>query len=357
MSVVRVELGPRSYDVNVGAGLIDDLGSQLPEGGEVVVVTDTNVDPLYGDAVENAISPRAGWRIVVPAGEPSKTVEVAERILEDLAGARVRRDDVLLTVGGGMVSDLGGFVASIYQRGIPLVHFPTSVVGQVDAAIGGKTGVNLSEGKNLCGTVYQPRVVIADTKTLMTLPEREFTSGLAEVAKYGFISIPQVLDEIEDGWARIASRNPEVMEKLVMKSVESKAELVAKDEFDNRDSRIFLNYGHTLGHALEAAGGYEQWTHGEAISIGMCFAAALSAEIGLLDAKSLERHVNVLRTAGLPTAAEFDADEVLHRVEIDKKHRGGVQRWVLLEELGEPIVRDDIQEATIHKALEAVIAR
>jgi 3-dehydroquinate synthase len=354
MSVVRVELGLRSYDVNIRPGLLNELGSRLPEGGEVVVITDTNVDPLYGDAVENAIAPRAGWRVVVPAGEASKTLEVADRILEDLASARVRRDDMILTVGGGMVSDLGGFVASVYQRGIPLVHFPTTVVGQVDAAVGGKTGVNLSEGKNLCGTVYQPRAVVSDTATLATLPDREFISGLAEVAKYGFISKPELLDEIEQGWEQIKSRDPELMEKIVVRSVESKAELVSRDEHDDRDARIYLNYGHTFGHALEASGGYERWTHGEAISIGMCFAAALSAAAGLLDKELSERHATLLSNAGLPTSAEFETDEVLHRIEIDKKNRGGVQRWVLLEAIGKPVVREDVDETLIHKALEMV---
>jgi 3-dehydroquinate synthase len=357
MSEVRIDLGPRSYLVTVGADLLEKLADRLPEGGEVVVITDSNVDPIYGDRVENAISPRAGWRIVVPAGEASKTMEVAERIVEDLASARVRRNDVVLTVGGGMVSDLGGFVASIYQRGISLVHCPTSLLGQVDAAIGGKTGVNLSEGKNLCGTFYHPRAVIADTQTLSTLPEREFVSGLAEVAKYGFISAPELLDEIEERREQIDSRDPEVMGKIVTRCVQIKGEIVSKDEFDHRDERIHLNYGHTFGHALEATGGYAEWSHGEAISIGMCFAAALSNELGLLDSKSRERHSELLDLVGLPTKATFDAEELMHRVEIDKKNRGGTQRWVLLESLGKPVVRDDVEESAIRKALETVESR
>jgi 3-dehydroquinate synthase len=354
MSDVHIDLGPRSYDVTIGTGLLEKLGNHLPEGGEVVVITDNNVDPIYGDRVENAITPRAGWRIVVPAGEATKTIEVAERILEDLAGARVRRTDLVLTVGGGMVSDLGGFVASIYQRGIPLVHFPTSLLGQVDAAIGGKTGVNLSEGKNLCGTFYHPRAVVADTETLATLPDREFVSGMAEVAKYGFISSPEMLDEIEGGLERIKARESELMEKIVTRCVETKAEIVSRDELDDRDERIFLNYGHTLGHALEAWGGYEEWSHGEAISIGMCFAAAVGVEMGLLDSASLDRHLKVLDVIGLPTKAAFDAEELMHRVEIDKKNRGGTQRWVLLETIGRPVVRDDVDEKVIRKALEIV---
>jgi 3-dehydroquinate synthase len=354
MSTVRIDLGPRSYDVTVGTGLMEKLGGLLPDAGEIVVITDSNVDSIYGDEVENAIAPRAGWRIVVPAGEATKTMEVAERIVEDLASARVRRSDLILTVGGGMVSDLGGFVASIYQRGIPLVHFPTSLLGQVDAAIGGKTGVNLSEGKNLCGTFYHPKAVIADTQTLATLPEREFVSGLAEVVKYGFISAPKLLDQVEEQLEKINSKDPDVMEQIVTTCVETKGEIVSRDEFDDRDARIVLNYGHTFGHALEAVGGYEEWSHGEAISVGMCFAAALSVEMGLLDSRSFDRHVQVLDAVGLPTKATFDAEELMHKVEIDKKHLGGMQHWVLLESPGKPVVRDDVDESVIRRALEKV---
>lgn len=353
MDKVRVDLGPRSYDVVVGAELLDELGELIGPGGEVVIITDTNVDEIYGDRAEKALVPRAGWRIVVPAGEQTKVLGVVERIVEDLAAARVRRSDLIVTLGGGMVSDLGGFVASVYQRGIPVVHVPTSLIGQVDAAIGGKTGVNLDEGKNLAGTVYQPRFVIADVTILESLPDEEFISGMAEVLKYGFALEPALLDEVEGNWSAISSRDATALQSIVTRCARAKAAIVSADERDDQGRRIILNYGHTLGHALETFDGYEGLRHGEAISIGMMFAASLAGALGILDKESIDRHARLLETAGLPTRGEFDPAQVMHHIEIDKKNEGS-QRWVLLEGLAKPVVRDDVEDALVLETLERV---
>jgi 3-dehydroquinate synthase len=225
----------------------------------------------------------------------------------------------------------------------------------VDAAIGGKTAVNLSCGKNLVGTFHQPAAVVADTRTLTTLPEREYRSGLAEVAKYGFSLDPPILDLLEANLDRVAARDPDLLEELVARSAGIKARIVAEDELDLKDRRAILNYGHTFGHALELDGGYERWLHGEAISVGLVFAATLAGASGLLDQDAVERHRSVLDRLGLPTRADFDPGAMAARWSMDKKHRG-VQHWVLLRGIGDPVVTPDVGPAAIETALAAVRA-
>ena len=355
-----VDLGDRSYEVWVGAGTLGKAGALMPPlaGCErVALISDTNVDAAWGAAAAEALSPLAATgevcRFVVPAGEASKSMHRAASLLEDLAAQRIRRGDLLVALGGGMVGDLAGFVASVYQRGMPMVQVPTTLLAQVDAAIGGKTAVNLTAGKNLAGTFHQPRAVIVDTTTLATLPEREYRSGLAEVAKYGFTFDPGLLGLLEDSLGAIGARDPEVLESIVARSVAIKASVVASDEHDLADRRIMLNYGHTLAHALEALGGYERWLHGEAVSVGLVFAARLAQELGMLDAASAERHRRVLESLGLPVTASFERADVEAAWSMDKKYKGGL-RWVLLNGLANPVVTTRAGSPEVAAALAAV---
>ena len=354
--VVRVELGERSYDVVVGPGLISEAAGFLPRDAyeKVAVIADQVVDALHGDALESSLREAAQvFRITVPPTEESKAWEVAGKLLESLAELRIRRHDLVATFGGGMVSDLGGFVASVYQRGIGLVHFPTTVLAQVDASIGGKTGVNLPAGKNLAGTFYQPSAVLADTSVLATLPLREFRSGMAEVVKYSLCYRPDMIPQVREVGRQGEAAREGLLARVIASCAEIKAHVVSADELDH-SGRIILNYGHTFGHALEAAGGYRRWLHGEAISVGMVFAANLASQMGLLTADEVDLHIRLLQEVGLPVAADFDPLVVTRAWEIDKKHQRR-QRWVLLEGLGKPVVHSDVKSEHLQAALETVL--
>jgi 3-dehydroquinate synthase len=350
----QVELGARSYEIVVGTGLID-TASQYVNGtpGKIVVIADETVDGLYGDRLAKSLS-RVGQvhRILVPSTETAKSWGQVGEILSRMAELKVRRNDLVVTFGGGVASDLGGFVASVYQRGVALIHIPTTLLGQVDAAIGGKTGVNLTAGKNLAGTFYQPSAVLCDVSVLKTLPSRQFRSGMAEVIKYGFCYEAEILDIVQSKAKAIEASDPEVMEDLVTRCAGIKARVVSADENDNQ-GRIILNYGHTFGHALEAAGGYELWLHGEAISLGMMFAANLAKAMGLLDDEAVEAHRKAFDAVGLPVQGQFDPNEVVRAWSIDKKFLDG-QRWVLLDGLQNPIVSSDVTPLHIEEALPAV---
>lgn len=382
MRTAHVSLGSRSYEIVVGSGLMGSAFEHLTgvpglRGFQkAVIVTDINVDPLYGEVLSKQAETVASVeRLVIQAGEKSKSWTVAGRLLEDLAALGVGRHDLLVTLGGGVISDLGGFAASTYLRGIHVVHIPTTLLGQVDAAIGGKTGVNLSAGKNLAGSFYQPSAVICDVETLPTLPEREFRSGLAEVIKYGLCFDSDILALVEGRLSTAASSDPgsdedkgpghkgaetrdfwdhSIWEEIVFRCAAIKGGVVSTDETD-QSARMLLNYGHTLGHALEAAGGFSKWSHGEAISVGMVFAANLARNLGILDGSVVALHRKIFEAAGLPVAAHVDHDEIMRFCRMDKKwdHR---QRWVLLEGLGKPVIRSDVEAPAIEAAMKSITA-
>lgn len=352
---VTVDLAERSYEIVVGEGLLDNAASFFAHEavGNVVLIVDTNVDPLYGARAIGALAPAGKViKLVVVASENSKSLTVVADLLARMAAARIRRQDLVVTMGGGVVSDLGGFVASIYQRGIPVVHIPTTLLAQVDAAIGGKTGVNLEAGKNLVGTFAQPQAVIADVSVLATLSARQFRSGLAEVIKYGLCYEEAILDVILGQTEAIKRKDPRVLADLVWRSAGIKARVVAQDETDF-GARTILNYGHTFGHALEAAGGYDVWLHGEAISLGMMFVAHVAHAMGLLSEEQVDLHRRALEGVGLPVQAQFDSEAVAGAWLIDKKFLDG-QRWVLLEGIGKPVVCSDVQPEHLQAALEQV---
>ena len=335
--------------VYVGDGSCLVLGS-LPvarEAEKVFVVSHPSLESI-ATSVSRSVS--NAETLMVPEGETSKTLGGAAILYERLAASAAHRHDLIIGVGGGVVTDLAAFVASTYNRGMPVVHVPTTLLGMVDAAIGGKTGVNLPAGKNLVGTFHQPSAVICDTSVLSTLPAPEFTAGLAEVAKYGFISEPRILDILERGLAAVQ----ENIEDIVLTSARIKCSVVARDERES-GLRETLNYGHTFAHAIEVTGGYGSIRHGEAVSLGMMAAAHLAAVLGRLDETSVDRHRGVLEAVGLPVRASLDIEELDRAWVRDKKYRGGV-RFVLLSRLGHAEIGIVAPRGALIEALERLAA-
>jgi 3-dehydroquinate synthase len=286
-----------------------------------------------------------------PEGEEAKSLPTMTALLRQLATQEAHRDDVVVALGGGAVGDLAGFVAATYMRGVPFVQVPTTLTAQVDAAIGGKTAVNLPEGKNLVGAFHQPVAVIADVRTLATLSERDYRSGLAEVAKYGLTLDPELLDLLERDPAAVLGRDPGALEDVVARCVRAKAGVVVEDERD-AGRRLVLNYGHTLGHALERLDAFAGRTHGEAIATGMVFAARLAEAEGLAEAGLAARHVRLLASLGLEAGGALpDVEEILAAMKMDKKYRGGI-RFVLLEDVGRPVVSEGVSADLVRAVLE-----
>jgi len=359
MRRVPVRAASGAYDVIVGPGLLEEgaILPELPGAEKAFLVTDATVGPLYVEPLSRTLAGAglATVTLTVAPGEPSKSLATAEALYQQLAVQEAHRDDPLFALGGGVVGDLAGFVAATYMRGVPLVQVPTTLTAQVDAAIGGKTGINLARGKNLVGAYHQPRAVIADVATLATLPEPEFRSGLGEVAKYGFALDPGVLDILEASLGAILARDPSVLEDLVARCAAAKAAVVSEDERD-AGRRLVLNYGHTLGHALERIDAFRGRSHGEAVALGMAFAARLAADLGVGPVDLVGRHRRVLASLGLPHGTQGVATEqVLEAMRMDKKYRGGV-RFVLLEAAGRPRIVADVPEDAVARAMEGLRA-
>ena len=353
---VTVPIPGRPYDVVIGRGVIGEVAEHLPDlpkAATAFVVADRTVfdrwfEPLAAGLLQRGLSPVS---LIVPQGEDAKSLSVYETLLHQLATQEAHRDDLVVALGGGAVGDLAGFVASTYMRGMPFIQVPTTLTAQVDAAIGGKTAVNLPEGKNLVGTFAQPRLVLADVEVLRTLPDRDYRSGLAEVAKYGLTLDLELLDRLERDPGPVLTTEPEAMEDLVARCVRAKANAVAQDERDT-GARLVLNYGHTLGHALERLDAFEGRSHGEAITIGMVFAARLAEARGLAAPGLAARSARLLRSLGLDTDGPLPpTDRVIASFQMDKKYHGGV-RFVLLEDVGKPVVVDDVGQAEIRTILE-----
>lgn len=353
---VTVPIPGRSYDVYVGAGTIASVGSLLPElhgASTAFVVADHSVSVRWFEPLAASLG-EAGLSTVllaVPSGEDAKTLQVYETLLHQLATQEAHRDDLVIALGGGAVGDLAGFVASTYMRGVPFVQVPTTLLAQVDAAIGGKAAVNLPEGKNLVGTFAQPRLVIADVDTLATLSERDFRSGMAEVAKYALTLDRELLDMLERDPGSVLARDTGVLEPLVARCVTAKARIVAEDERDD-GRRLVLNYGHTFGHALERLDAFAGRSHGEAVAVGMVFAARLAEARGVAPAGLAARTGRLLASFGLETDGSLPSpDDILSAFRLDKKYRGGV-RFVLLEDVGRPVVVDDVTDDELRGVLQ-----
>ena len=358
---VTVPIAERSYEVVIGAGVLDDAAALLPPlpgASRAFVVADRAVAERWFERLSSALSeyPLACVQLTVPAGEDAKTLDVYGTILHQLATQQAHRGDVVVALGGGAVGDLAGFVASTYMRGVPLVQVPTTLTAQVDAAIGGKTAVNLPEGKNLVGTFSQPCVVLADVEPLGALDERDFRSGLAEVAKYALTLDLELLQTLESDPAPVLRRDPVALEALVARCVAAKARTVVGDERDT-GARLFLNYGHTLGHALERLAAFAGRTHGEAIAIGMMFAARLAEARGLATAGLAARTGRLLSSLGLEVDGSLPpVDDMLAAFRMDKKFHDGV-RFVLLRDVGDPVVVDDVSNDDLRATMREMGAK
>ena len=352
---IKVAASTGGYSVWVGPGLMERAAEliPIPERSEVVaVVTDANVQALHGQRIGVGLeqSGRRTASFAIEPGEGAKTIDNTEALLRAFANNGLHRGDLVLGVGGGVTTDLAGFVGAVYHRGLAVAHVPTTLLGQVDAAIGGKTGVNLPEGKNLVGAFHQPVAVLADITALATLPEPELRSGLAEVVKHALLADPPLLQELVDGREGIFERDPDVLTDIVARAATVKVRVVERDETE-RGERAHLNYGHTLGHALEALGGYQRWRHGEAVSLGMTFASALAAELGM--SNWMGEHRRVLEALGLPTrgAGDVPLRALLEVMRGDKKYDAGM-RFIVLEEPGKPKIVTDVPPDAIAAAYE-----
>ncbi|MFQ5543722.1 MAG: 3-dehydroquinate synthase [Nitrospiria bacterium] len=339
MEAIHVDLGKRAYDIIHGGEILSLLGTTLRGlgvSGKLAVLTNPKIDRLHGMCLRDSLK-EAGYRpmmIRIPAGERHKTLEQINRVYDRLISRNFERGDTLLAFGGGVIGDMCGFAAATFLRGIAYVQIPTTVVAQVDASIGGKTGVDHPRGKNLIGAFHQPRLVYIDPGVLNTLNKREFKAGLAEIVKYGMISDTHFFAYLEKNSTAILSRNPEKLAYCIQRSAEMKASIVEADEQESGLRKI-LNYGHTFGHAVETLTGYQRYKHGEAVSIGMIFAARMAFAMGLIDATQVNRQTTLLKSLGLPTTIpKLDLQKVLKVMLSDKKVVGGEIYFVLPEKIG-----------------------
>ena len=351
MRIVQVPLGNRTYVIKVGGGLLSRFGTecaQLKLGQRCAVITDSNVGKKFAKAAVKSLF-ASGFQpvlITVPAGEISKRLAMVEKCYDQLAAHRLERKSFIVALGGGVVGDLAGFVAATYLRGIPFVQVPTTLLAQVDSSVGGKTGVNLKAGKNLAGSFYQPQIVLCDLDTLRTLPKREYISGLAEVIKYGIIYDAILFAQIERNLPKLLQRDAATLRTVVARCCEIKADVVGQDETES-GLRAILNFGHTIGHAIENSSGYGKFLHGEAIAIGQVAAARLSHQILGLPSGDVERIKNLFERAGLPVKVNLDSarrKKLFAAMRLDKKVSRGEIKFVLAEKIGR--VKFDCKVAT-----------
>jgi 3-dehydroquinate synthase len=341
VGIVNVPLGNRSYAIKIGTGLLGRLGAEcarLGLGTGCAIISDTNVAPRYGKIAHAALS-KAGFAptiITIPAGETAKRLKTVAACYDQLAAQHLERNSFVVALGGGVVGDLAGFVAATYLRGVAFVQVPTTLLAQVDSSVGGKVGLNLKAGKNLVGAFYQPRLVLCDLRTLASLPLREYRSGLAEVIKYGIIYDATLFQRLERDLPRLLCRDPRTLAAVIARCCEITADVVRQDETES-GLRAILNFGHTLGHALEAISHYGKYLHGEAISIGQVAAARLSAQVLGLPAGEADRIESILKGAGLPTQVKLNAPQrqkLLAAMRLDKKVSGGEVKFVLARRIG-----------------------
>lgn len=355
---VPVSLGDRSYEILIGANTLSRAANTLQPlklGPRGTIITDETVARLYAGQLRDALR-GAGFETevcTVPVGEKSKSLDLAARLYDQLLDAKLDRKSFVIALGGGVVGDLAGFVAATFLRGLPLVQIPTTLLAQVDSSVGGKVGVNLPLGKNLVGAFYQPRIVLIDVKTLESLSPREYRAGLAEVIKYGIIYDAELFRQLESEKNRVLARELGLMEKIVARCCEIKAEVVSKDERED-GLRAILNYGHTIGHAIEAVSHYDEFLHGEAIAVGMVCAARLSQRRGHLDKEQADRIEGIFKNYGFETAARaFPFDRLHAAMKVDKKALAGTIRFVLAKDIGNVFVTGEVAEADLRAVLEA----
>ncbi len=368
LDTVRLDLGARSYDILVGDGVLSDAGERIAavtKGRAPIVVTDANVAPLHLDSlnaamIEAGIAPSPA--IILPAGEKTKDFGHFQTLLDDILGRGIERSTVLLALGGGVIGDITGFAAASALRGVDFIQVPTTLLSQVDSSVGGKTGINSRHGKNLIGAFHQPRLVIADTATLDTLPKREVLAGYAEVVKYGLIRLPDFFTWLESNGQRVVDGDSAARRHAVTTSCRAKADIVGVDERESGD-RALLNLGHTFGHVLEAATGFGQTLlHGEGVSIGMVLAFDLSVTLGLCPAEDARRARAHLASVGLPVrptdipGVAWNVDELIRSMAKDKKVSDGRITFILANGIGKAFTRRDVDADTVRAVLSESVA-
>ncbi|MEJ2653358.1 MAG: 3-dehydroquinate synthase [Gammaproteobacteria bacterium] len=354
MKTLVVDLGERSYPIYIGEGLLaraDQLRAHIG-GRQVLIVTNDTVAPLYLQQAREAVADTQCHSVTLPDGERYKNWETLNRIFDALLENRCDRRVTVIALGGGVIGDMAGFAAACYQRGVPFIQVPTTLLAQVDSSVGGKTGVNHPLGKNMIGAFHQPNCVLIDTATLRTLPDRELSAGLAEIIKYGLIRDVAFLEWLEANMDALLERDAAALAEAIERSCRNKAEVVAADERES-GVRALLNLGHTFGHAIETGLGYGVWLHGEAVAAGMCMAAALSARLGWIGAAEAARIDGIVQRARLPVRApaRLDPDRMLQLMAVDKKAQEGVIRLVLLRAVGEAVVTADYDPLMLREIL------
>jgi 3-dehydroquinate synthase len=355
MQTLTVDLGDRSYPIHIGPGLLARADLIVPHLAQkrVAIVTNTTVGPLYLDQLTRTLTDAgvAITPVVLPDGEKYKDWQTLNLIFDALLQSRAERKTTLIALGGGVIGDMTGFAAACYQRGVPFIQVPTTLLSQVDSSVGGKTGINHPLGKNMIGAFYQPKLVLADTDTLKTLPARELSAGLAEVIKYGLIRDAEFLAWLEANMEKLRALDAEAISHAIYRSCEIKAQVVAQDEREG-GIRAILNLGHTFGHAIETGMGYGNWLHGEAVAAGMVMAADASRRLGWLTEADVERVRALIRAAGLPdTAPDLGVERYMEYMGHDKKVEAGKIRFVLLRKIGEAVITADLPHADLDATL------
>ncbi len=355
MKTLQLDFGERSYPIYIGTGLLSqaELLVRHVAGTRVAIVTNKTLAPLYLEKLRAQVASFHPIEVILPDGEQHKTLEELNRVFDTLLSARCDRRTTVMALGGGVIGDMAGFAASCYQRGVPFIQLPTTLLAQVDSSVGGKTGVNHPLGKNMIGAFYQPRAVIIDTDTLNTLPDRELSAGLAETIKYGLIRDPEFFAWLEANMDKLLARDPEALAYAIHRSCRNKADVVVADERES-GIRATLNLGHTFGHAIETGLGYGNWLHGEAIAVGMVMAADLSKRLKWLTTAEVARIEKLIRRANLPVRPPgiLLPARFLELMAVDKKVLDGHLRLVLLKRLGQAVVTADYP----HAELEATLA-
>lgn len=354
MKTLHVSLAERSYPIYIGADLLSQtaLLTQYISGKQVLVVTNETVAPLYLQPVLHMLSDYRCETVILPDGEQFKTLATLEQIFDKTLQSKFSRNVTFIALGGGVIGDMTGFAAACYQRGVPFIQMPTTLLSQVDSSVGGKTAVNHALGKNMIGAFYQPKCVIADTLTLNTLDDRQLSSGLAEVIKYGLINDAEFFSWLENNMAALRACDQQLLAEAIARCCRDKADIVAQDELE-QGVRALLNLGHTFGHAIETAMGYGVVLHGEAIAIGMVMAAELSHSMGWIATADVERIRKVLVDAGLPIVApkEITAQQFISLMSVDKKVQEGKIRLVLLKSIGQAVISDDYSASKLAEIL------
>lgn len=356
MNTLNVDLGTRSYPIYIGDNLLRETALFSPhiKNREVLIVTNETVAPLYLETLETTLSGYQTESVILPDGEQYKTLATLNLIFDELLTRQLSRQVTVIALGGGVIGDMAGFAAACYQRGVPFIQVPTTLLAQVDSSVGGKTAVNHSLGKNMIGAFYQPQSVIADTDTLNTLDDRQFAAGVAEVIKYGLINDAGFFVWLEQNMARLMARDASTLAQAIERACQDKAAIVADDERE-QGVRALLNLGHTFGHAIETGLGYGTYLHGEAIAVGMLMAADMSQRLGWLAPEQVARIRDILLAAGLPVTVSprLPAARFIELMSVDKKVQDGKIRLILLQDIGQAVIAQDYEPAVLDATLAA----